>query len=88
MTRLVFATGGLLVFYMWNRWPFMSAIDLEMVSCAMRRVARALAEGPHWQIIEKYWNTAMQQNNILSIAFEARTKLILKRNAEATAQVG
>jgi len=63
---------------MWNRQPFMSASDLEMVSYATRRVAKALAEGPHWQIIEKYWNTTMQQNNIWSIAFEARTKGILK----------
>jgi len=63
---------------MWNRWPFMSASNLEMVSCATRRVAKALAEGPDWQLIEKYWNTAMQQNNIWSIAFEARTKEILK----------
>jgi len=63
---------------MWNRRPFRSASYLEMVSYAMRRVAKALAEGPHWQIIEKYWNTAMQQNNIWSIAFEARTKEILK----------
>jgi len=33
--RLVFATGRLVEFYMWNRWPFMSASDLEMVSYAM-----------------------------------------------------
>jgi len=48
MTRLVFATGRLREFYMWNRRPFMSASDLETVSCAMRRVAKALAEAPHW----------------------------------------
>jgi len=78
MTRLVFATGRLLELYMWNRRPFMSASELDMVSYATRRVAKALAEGPHWQIIEKYWNTAMQQNNIWSIAFEARKKEILK----------
>jgi len=63
---------------MWNSQPFMSASDLEMVSCSTRRVAKALATVPHWQIIETYWNTAMQQNNIWSIAFEARTKEILK----------
>jgi len=63
---------------MWNRRLFISASDLEMVSYATPCVAKALAEGPHWQIIEKYWNTAMQQNNIWSIAFEARTKEILK----------
>ena len=78
MKRLVVATGRLLELYMWNRRPFMSATDVEMVSCAMRRIAKAFAEGPHWQIIETYWNTAMQQNNIWSIAFEARTKEILK----------
>jgi len=63
---------------MWNRQPFMSASDLEMVSYATRCVAKALVEAPHWQSIEMYWNTAMQQNNIWSIAFEARTKEILK----------
>jgi hypothetical protein len=78
MTRLVFATGRLLEFFMWNRRPFMSASDLKKVSYAMQRVSKALAEAPHWQIIETYWNTAMQQNNIWSIAFEARTKEIMK----------
>jgi len=63
---------------MWNTGPFMSASDLEMVSYPKRRVAKAFAEGPHWQIIEMYWNTTMQQNNIWSIAFEVRTKEILK----------
>jgi len=63
---------------MWNRWPFLSASDLEMVSYAKRRIAKALAEAPHWQIIETYWNTAMLQNNIWSIAFEAPTKEISK----------
>jgi hypothetical protein len=56
----------------------MSASDSEMVSYATPCVAKALAEGPHWQIIETYWNTAMQQNNIRSIAFEARTKEIMQ----------
>jgi len=78
MTRLVFATGRLLGLYMWNRRPFMSASDLESISYATRCISKALAEAPHWQIIETYWNTAMQQNNIWSIAFEARTKEILK----------
>jgi len=41
-------------------------------------MAKALAEAPHWQIIGKYWNTAMQQNNIWSIAFEACKMEILK----------
>jgi hypothetical protein len=78
MTRCVFATGRLLKLYMWNRRLFISASDLETVSYAMRCVAKALAEAPHWQTIETYWNTAKQQNNIWSIAFEARTKEILK----------
>jgi len=78
MTRLVFATGRLLELYMWNRRPCMSASNWETVSYATRRVSKALAEAPHWQILETYWNTAMQQNNIWSIAFEARTKEILK----------
>jgi hypothetical protein len=63
---------------MWNGRPFMSASDLQMVSDATRRAAKALAEAPHWQITENYWNTAMQQNNIWSIAFEACTTEILK----------
>jgi hypothetical protein len=70
--------GRLLELYMWNRQPFMSASDLETVSYVTRRVAKALAEAQNWQIIETYWNTAMQQNNIWSIAFEAHTKEILK----------
>ena len=78
MTHIVFAMGRLLELYMWNRRPFMSASDLETVSYATRRVAQALAEAPHCQVIEMYWNTAMQQKNIWSIAFEARTKEILK----------
>jgi len=78
MARLVFATGRLLELYMWNRRPFMSASDLKTVSYATRRISKALAEAPHWQIIETYWNTTMQQSNIWSIAFEACTKEILK----------
>jgi hypothetical protein len=78
LTRLVFATGRLLELYMWNRQPFMSPSDLETVIYATRRVSKALTEAPHCQIVETYWNTAMQQNNFWSIAFEARTKEILK----------
>jgi len=78
MMGLVFATGRLMELYMWNRWPFMSASNLETVSYATRCVAKAFTEVPHWPIIEKYWNTTMQQTNIWSIAFEARTKEILK----------
>jgi hypothetical protein len=78
MTRLVFATGRLLELYMWNRQPFMSGSDVETVCFTTRRVSKAFAEAPHWQIIGTYWNTAMQQNIIWSIAFEVRTKEILK----------
>jgi len=63
---------------MWNRQPFMSASGLEIVSYATRCVSKAVAEALHWQIIEAYWNTAMQQNNMWSIVFEARTKEIWK----------
>jgi len=63
---------------MWNRGPFMSASDLETACYATRCVLKALAEAPYCQIIEMYWNTAMQQNNIWSIAFAAHTKEILK----------
>jgi hypothetical protein len=63
---------------MWNRWPVVSARYLETVSYGMRHISKALAEAPHWQIIETYWNTAMQQNNIWSIAFEVHTKEFLK----------
>jgi hypothetical protein len=56
----------------------MSASDLEMVSYATQCAVKALAEAPHRQIIEKYWNTTMQQNNIWFIAFVAWTKEILK----------
>jgi len=78
LTLLVFAMGRLMELYMWNRQPFISGSNLETVSCATRPTAKAFAEAPHWQIIEKYWNTALQQNNILFIALEARTKEILK----------
>jgi hypothetical protein len=78
ITHLVFAMGRLLELYMWNRWPLMSSSDLETENYATRHVSKALAEGPLWLIIETYWNTAMQQNNIWSIAFEARPKEMLK----------
>jgi hypothetical protein len=78
MTPLVFATGRLLVLYLWNRCPVMSGSDLQTVSCATQRLVQALAEASPWWIIETYWNTAMQQNNIFSIAFEARTTEIMK----------
>jgi hypothetical protein len=70
--------GRLLEFHRWNRRPFMSASDMKTVSYATRRISKALAEAPHSQINETYWNTAMQQNNIWSIAVEAHTKEILK----------
>jgi hypothetical protein len=61
-----------------KRQLFKSASDFEMVSDATRRVVKVLAEDAHWQIIETCWNTAMQRNNIWSIAFEVRTKEIVK----------
>jgi len=78
MTCFVFAASRVLELYMCNRKPFMSGSNLEMVSCAMGRVANALPRAPHRLKIEMYWNTAMQQNNIWSIAFEAPTKAILQ----------
>jgi hypothetical protein len=78
LTRLMFAMGRPLELYMRNRRLCMGASNLETVSYAMRHVSKPLADAPHWQIIETYWNTAMQQNNIWSIAFEVRTKEILK----------
>jgi len=78
MTRPVYAMGRLLELYMWQRWLCRSASNLEIVSNATWQIAKALVEAPHWQITETYSNTAMQRNNIWSIAFEARTKVILK----------
>jgi len=78
MRSLVIAKGRRLERYMWNRRLLMSPRELEIVSYATRRVSKGLAEGQDWQIVETYWNTSMQQNNIWSIAFEACTKEILK----------
>jgi len=78
MMRLVYAKARLMELIMSNRWPFMRASHLEIVSYAMWRSAKALAEVSHWQIIEMYWNTAMQQSNIWSIALEPCTKEMLK----------
>jgi hypothetical protein len=72
----VFDIGRLLELCVCQRRPLMIASDLEMVSDATWHVAKALTYAPHWQIIVTYWNTAMQQNNIWSPAFEARTKVI------------
>jgi hypothetical protein len=78
MTHLVFTTGRLWELYMWNREPFISASDLETIIYPPRRISKALPEASHWQIIEMYWNTTLQQNNIWSIGFEAHPKEILK----------
>jgi len=78
MMRQVFATGRLMKLYMLNRLPFMSASNLETVSDAMRRIVKAIAEAPHRSILEMYQNTAMQQNNIWSISFEAPSTEIMK----------
>jgi hypothetical protein len=77
MTHLVFAMGRLLELYMSKRLLFMIARDLEMVHYATRRVAQALAEAAHLQLIKMYWNTAMEQNNDWFIEFEVRRKDIL-----------
>jgi len=61
MTHPLFATGRLLEFYIWNRWPLMSASDLETVSYATWHVGQALAEPSYWQMKVMYWNTAIQQ---------------------------
>jgi hypothetical protein len=63
---------------MGNRRPFLSASDMAIVSYAMQHIATAFAEAPHWQVIETYWITAMKQNNIWSISYEAGTKEISK----------
>jgi hypothetical protein len=76
--RLVFGMTKLPELYMWNRRPFMSSSHLERVRCAMRQIAKVLAKASHWSIIEMYWNTPLQQNNIWSIAFEAHTQDIMK----------
>jgi hypothetical protein len=78
LMRLVCAMGKLMELWMRNWGPFMSASNLEWVSYATWCAAKALADAPHWQIIEKYWNTARQKNNIWSIAFEAWPKKIVK----------
>jgi len=77
MTLLDCATGRLMELNMWNRKLFKSVSNLEMVSYATLCAANPLADTPHWQIIEKVWNTAMQQNIVRSIAFETRTKDIM-----------
>jgi len=48
MTHLVFATGRLLELQRWNRWPLLSASNLETISYATQRVREALAAAPHW----------------------------------------
>jgi len=59
MTHLVSATGRLLELYMWHSQRLTSASDMEILRCAMRRAANAVAEARQWQIIEKYWNTVL-----------------------------
>ena len=50
---------------MCNRWPFMIGRDFEIIRYATRHILKAFAEAPHRQIIEKYWNTTMEQINLL-----------------------
>ena len=85
MTRLVFATSRLVERYMWKKRPFMNAMDLEMVGYKPRRILKVFVND--LQIIEKRWTTAMQQKDIWSIAFEARSKDILKEVCRASASV-
>jgi hypothetical protein len=71
MMRLVCGTGRLPKLYMWNIWLFMSVRDLEMVGDATKRIVKTFTKAPHWQKIQKHCNTAMEQNNIWSIAHVA-----------------
>jgi hypothetical protein len=56
----------------------MRTSNLKTVTYALQLIAKGLPEALHWKIIETYWNTAMQQNNIWSIPCEERRKEILK----------
>jgi len=78
MTHLVYPMRTLMLLYKRNRRPYMSVSRLEMVCYAMQHLAKALTGAPHSQIIEKFWDTTMQHNNISSIALEAGPKEILK----------
>jgi len=78
MTSLVVATAKLLELYMWKRRPFISTSDLVTVSYATGRGSKPSSEAPYWQMIQTYWNTAMQQNNIWCKAFEPPPNEILK----------
>jgi hypothetical protein len=75
---VVFATGILLELHMWIRQQCISASTLETVGYTLQLIVKALAEAPHWRIIVKYWNTAMQQSNIWSIQCQICTMKILK----------
>jgi len=74
---LVFRIRRLLECDMLITGLWIGASDLKQICYAMRHVAKWLTETPYWQIIEKYWNTTIQQNNIWSIAFVAQTKEIM-----------
>jgi hypothetical protein len=78
MTRLVFPMGRLRKVYMPNRCLLIWEGDVATVSNATRRIAKALDDAPHWQILETFRNTVRQQNNIRSIISEAHTMEILK----------
>jgi len=56
----------------------MSASDLDTVRYATQGIVKGLVEAPDWQIIETYWNTVIQQNNIWSKECQARTWDIVK----------
>jgi len=74
--HLVCVMGKILELYLWNRGPFISPSYLGMVSYATRWVAKPFAEAQHSPIMETYWNTPLQPNNMWCIAFDAGTKEI------------
>jgi hypothetical protein len=54
MMYLVFATDILLNLQCRTDGLCMSESDMEMVSYPTRCIAKAIAESPHWQIIDHY----------------------------------
>ena len=84
MTCPIFATSRLNELYVWARELGMSVSDIDNVSNSTRHVLGALVEAPHWQILDTYWNTAVQQNNIWFIPFETCTMVHFKVVHRAT----
>jgi hypothetical protein len=77
VARLDFSTGRLLELVLLNRWLCMTAHGLQMVCYATQCVDNIIAPSSYWQIVEKYWNIAIEENNIQSISFEACTLKLL-----------